>query len=102
MAKSTGLALATGGIAIANEVLFAPIAEASSGDITGAVTSAVTSFNWRLVPATAVLALTLAGLEHLSVPFAVGLASLGLLAVLIVPIGNAPSVVDNLNKIMGV
>lgn len=89
MAASTGIVLAVGGITAANELLFAPAAGAK------------VSFNWRLVPATAGLALALAGLEHLSRPFATGLAWLSLAAVLIVPFGNAPTPLDNALRIMG-
>jgi hypothetical protein len=89
VAASTGIVLAVGGITAANEVLFAP---AAGGTV---------SFNWRIVPATAGLALALAGLEHLSRPFAVGLAWLSLVAVLTVPFGNAPTPLENALKIMG-
>ncbi len=89
MAASTGIVLAVGGITAANELVFAP---AAGGKV---------SFNWRLIPATAGLALALAGLEHLSRPFAVSLAWLSLAAVLIVPFGNAPTPLDNALKVMG-
>ena len=89
MAASTGIVLAVGGITAANELIFAPIEGQK------------VKFNWRIVPATAGLALALAGLEHLSRPFAVGLAWLALLAVLIVPFGNAPTPLDNITKILG-
>lgn len=90
MAQSTGIVLAAGAITAANEALFAPLAG------TGHVT-----FNWRILPATAGLALALAGLEHLAPGFAVGLAWLGLAAVLLVPFGNAPTPLENALKIMG-
>lgn len=89
MARSTGIVLAIGGITAANEVLFAP---AAGGKV---------SFNWRIIPATAGLALGLAGLEQLAPGFAVGLAWLGLVAVLVVPVGNAPTPLDNANKLLG-
>lgn len=89
MADSTGIVLAVGGITAANELLFAP---AAGGKV---------SFNWRIIPATAGLALALAGLERLSHPFAVGLAWLSLVAVLSVPVGNAPTPLQNAIKIMG-
>ena len=89
MAASTGIVLAVGGITAANELVFAP---AAGGKV---------AFNWRLIPATAGLALALAGLEHLSRPFAVGLAWLSLAAVLVVPFGNAPTPLDNALKVMG-
>jgi hypothetical protein len=89
MADSTGIVLAVGGITAANELLFAPL------------TGGKVSFNWRIIPATAGLALALAGLERLSHPFAVGLAWLSLAAVLSVPFGNAPTPLQNALKIMG-
>ena len=89
MAASTGIVLATGGITAANELIFAPLEGQK------------VQFNWRIIPATAGLALALAGLEHLSRPFAVGLAWLGLVAVLSVPFGNAPTPLQNALKIMG-
>lgn len=90
MARSTGVVLAIGAITAANEVLFAPVA--GSGHV---------SFNWRILPATAGLALALAGLEQLAPDFAVGLAWLGLITVLVVPVGNAPTPLANANKIFG-
>jgi hypothetical protein len=89
MAESTGVVVAVGLLTAANEVLFAP---AAGGKV---------SFNWRIIPATAGLALALAGLEHLSRPFAVGLAWLTLVAALTVPFGNAPTPLANALKIMG-
>jgi hypothetical protein len=90
VAESTGIVLAVGAITAANEVAFAPLAHTGKP-----------AFNWRLIPATAGLALALAGLEHLSRPFAVGLAWLSLVAVLTVPFGNAPTPLQNALKIMG-
>jgi hypothetical protein len=89
VADSTGIVLAVGGITAANELLFAP---AAGGKV---------AFNWRIIPATAGLALALAGLEKVSHPFAVGLAWLALAAVLSVPFGNAPTPLQNALKIMG-
>lgn len=89
MAESTGVVLAVGGITAANELLFAPLA---GGKV---------AFNWRIIPATAGLALALAGLEHIARPFAVGLAWLSLVAVLTIPFGNAPTPLQNLLKVMG-
>ena len=89
MARSTGPVLAIGAITAANEVLFAPLA---GGKV---------AFNWRILPATAGLALALAGLERIAPDFAVGLAWLGLVTVLVVPIGNAPTPLANANKILG-
>jgi hypothetical protein len=92
MAESTGFILAAAGIAAANEAIFAPAAAGQP---------LWTSFNWRIVPATAVAALTLAGLEQLSPPLGKGLAMLALLSVFILPVGNAPSPVENVSKVLG-
>lgn len=90
--RSTGLVLAAGGIAIANEALFAPLRSGKAP---------WKDLNWRLIPATAFLALALAGLEQLAPKFAVGLAGLTLAAVFLTPYGNAGSPLDNVLKIMG-
>lgn len=90
MARAASIALVAGGITAANEVLFAPLAG-----------SAPESFNWRIIPATAGLALALAGLEKIAPGFAVGLAWLGLASVLMVPFGNAPTPLDNITKALG-
>ena len=93
MASAASLVLAAGGIAAANEVIFTPL-ESGKG-------VSIDSFNWRLVPATAILAITLTGIEKVSEPLGTGLAMLGLLAVLILPFGKAPTPIDNLSKIVG-
>lgn len=85
--------MAAAGIVAANEVIFAPAAAGQP---------LWTNFNWRIVPATAVAAITLAGLEQLSVPLGKGLAMLALLAVLILPVGNAPTPVENATKMLGI
>jgi hypothetical protein len=94
MASAAGLVLAAGGIAAANEAIFVPISEHKS---LGA--SVITDTNiWRIVPATAILAIVLNGLEKLSEPLGKGLAGLVLLAVLIIPVGNAPTPIENAQK----
>lgn len=93
MAESTGYILAAAGIAAANEAIFAPAAAGKPLWV---------NFNWRIVPATAVAALTLAGLEQLSMPLGKGLAMLALLSVFLLPVGNAPSPVDNVSKMLGI
>lgn len=93
MAASTGYILAAAGIAAANEAIFAPVATGRP---------LWNDFNWRIVPATAVAALTLAGLEKLSEPLGKGLAILALLTVLMVPVGNAPSPIENVSKMLGI
>jgi hypothetical protein len=64
MAKSTGIILVAGGITFANEWLNNKI-------------------NWRIVPATLGTAVVFAGIEKLSEPAAVGLATIALISVLI-------------------
>lgn len=93
MAESTGFILAAAGIAAANEAIFAPAA---------AHKPLWVDFNWRIVPATAVAAIAVAGLETLSEPLGKGLAILALLAVLMLPVGNAPSPIDNASKFLGI
>jgi hypothetical protein len=93
MAQSTGYILAAAGIVIANELVFAPVV---------ANEPLFHNFNWRILPATAIAAASLAGLEALSPPLGKGLAILALLAVLIRPVGNAPSPVENAAKFLGV
>jgi hypothetical protein len=98
MASAAGLVLAAAGIAAANEAIFVPMAQHKDF-----ATSIKTDTNlWRLVPATAILALTLTGLEKVSEPLGKGLAGLILLAVLILPVGNAPTPIENAAKFIGV
>lgn len=92
MAASTGIVLAVGGITLANEALFAPLAGHGTP---------WKNVNWRIVPATAGLALALAALERAAPKFAVGLAWLALATVLIVPFGHAPTPLQNVNKVLG-
>ena len=89
MAKSTGIVLAVGAITLTNEAIFAPLLHEK------------VSVNWRIIPATAGLALALGGLERIAPGFATGLAWLSLATVLIVPFGNAPTPLSNANKILG-
>lgn len=84
MAASTGPVIAAGTITAANELLFGGGA-----------------FNWRIVPATAGLALALGLLEKAAPQFAVGLAWLCVATVLIVPLGSAPTPIENALKAMG-
>ena len=92
MATSTGIVLAVGGITAANELLFAPLA----GDGTP-----WKNFNWRIIPATGVFALAMAGLEQLSPQLAIGLSLTALVTVLFASFGKAPPPVTNLSKILG-
>ena len=92
MAQSTGYILAAAGIAAANEAIFAPAATGKP---------LWENFNWRIIPATGIAALTLAGLEQISPPLGKGLAMLALLSVVLLPAGNAPSPVQNATKLLG-
>lgn len=89
MAKSTGIVLAVGAITLANEVIFAPLLGEK------------VTVNWRIIPATAGLALALSALERLAPKFAVGLAWLSLITAVTVPFGNAPTPLDNATKALG-
>lgn len=92
MSRAAGLVLAAAGIELANETVFAPI--------TGGA-APWSHLNWRIFPATAILALALSGLEQVAPAFAVGLAGLTVLAVLVIPYGNAASPIENALKTMG-
>lgn len=93
MAESTGYILAAAGIVLANDAIFAPIATGQTP---------LQGINWRIIPATAVAALTLAGLEKISPVFGKGLAILALITVVVAPFGNAPSPIDNATKALGI
>lgn len=92
MLSSTGYVLAAGGLELANEALFAPIVNN---------TAPWTNINWRIVPATAILALALGGIEKLNAPFGKGLGMLVLLSILVIPVGKAPTPLQNIAKVTG-
>jgi hypothetical protein len=89
MAASTGIVLAVGAITLANEAVFAPLLGES------------VAVNWRIIPATAGLALALAALEKIAPGFAVGLAWLSLVTAVAVPFGNAPTPLANATRVLG-
>lgn len=89
MSAAAGFAIAAGAITLTNEVVFAP------------VLGEKVAINWRLIPATAGLALGLAGLEKLAPQFAVGLAVLTLIGALTISIGNTPTPLQNATKALG-
>lgn len=93
MASAMGLVLAAGGIAAANEAIFAPMSQNKNTSITSDTNL------WRIIPATAILGLTLAGLETISEPLGKGLAALVLLAVIVIPFGKAPSPLESLGSV---
>ena len=94
MASAVGLVLAAGGIAAVNEAVFVPVSQGK--DFSTSIRSDTNL--WRIIPATAILAIVLNGLEHVSEPLGKGLAALVLMAVLIVPVGNAPTPLQNTEK----
>jgi hypothetical protein len=91
-ASAAGVFLAAGAVTLVNEAVFAPVS--SGGKITA-------DFNWRIIPATLLGALALGGLAQVAPGFALGLAGLTLLTVLIVPMGKAGSPVANASKMLG-
>jgi hypothetical protein len=90
MASAPALVLVAGGITAANEVLFAPVA-----------TGKAPAFNWRIVPATVLLAIALGGLENVSDKIAQLLGWSMVLTVTLAPIGKAPAPIENINKALG-
>jgi len=92
MLASTGWVLAAGGLEAANEAIFAPILDNKTP---------WTNFNWRVVPATLVMAGALGVIEKAAPKFGVGLGVLVFLSVLLVPYGNAPSPIQNLMSVIG-
>jgi len=90
--KSTGYVLAAGGIVLANEAIFIPLESKATP---------LQSINWRVIPATAIMALMLAGVESMSPEFGAGLGLLVLLSVLVIPLGNGGSPLENLAKAIG-
>ena len=92
MSGSTDIALAVGGITAANEAIFAPLA--GNGTL-------VDSLNWRIIPATAIFALALGGLDKLSPEFAKLIGYTALITSLFIETGKAGSVVSNVTKVLG-
>jgi hypothetical protein len=90
--KSTGYVLAAGGLVLANEAIFAPVATGKTP---------LVAINWRVIPATAIMALMLAGLESINPEFGGGLGMLVLLSVLVIPMGHGGSPLENLAKAIG-
>lgn len=93
MLSSTGYVLAAGGLVALNEAVFAPIVDHTKPWV---------NLNWRLVPATAILAIMLGGVEKLNQPFGKGLGMLVLMSVLVIPVGKAPTPLQNIAKVTGV
>ena len=92
MQPAAGLVLTAGGIALANDALFAPLME-NKPPFTG--------LNWRIIPATGILAALLTGLDALAPGFGKGLAALVLFSVLVIPYGNAPTPLETVSTVLG-
>lgn len=92
MAQAAGIVVLAGGITAANEVVFAPLAGGGTP---------WKNFNWRVLPATGMLAFAISGLEKISPKLAVGLASTILVTVLFARFGNAPAPLENVTKVLG-
>jgi hypothetical protein len=92
MAQTTGIVLAVGSITAANELLFAPLAGQGTP---------WQDFNWRIIPATGIFALAMAGLEKISPQLAVGFSVTALITVLFASFGKAAPPVTNLAKVLG-
>ncbi len=87
-----GWVIAAGAVALVNDALFAPIAE-NKAPFTGV--------NWRIIPATGILAAALYGLDKLAPGFGKGLAMLVLASVLLIPYGNAPTPLQSISTALG-
>lgn len=81
-----------GGITAANEALFSPLA--GNG-------TPFQNFNWRIIPATGIFALALAGVDEISPTAGKGIAVIALVTVLVTRFGNAPAPVENVAKVLG-
>lgn len=92
MLASAGWVLAAGSLEAANEAIFVPL---EGG---GTIWS---NFNWRIIPATAVMAGAVAVIEKAAPKFGVGLGILVFMSVLLIPYGNAGTPLENLIKVMG-
>ena len=93
MGASTGPVLMAGAIVLANEAIFAPIAAGKGNN--------QVKFNWRIIPATAIGALALGGVEQASPQLAKGLAYIALITVLFARVGHAPAPMENVAVVLG-
>ena len=84
MAASTGIILTAGGISFGNKWLL----EHKSPDM-------------KILLATGVAALMLAGAEHISKELAVGIAWIALITTILAPVGSTNSPVTNMLKVTG-
>lgn len=90
--SAAGFVLAAGGIVAANEVIFAPLEGQGNP---------ASNFNWRIIPATAILAIVLTGFEKVAPEFGNILGGMVLLVVLVAPMGKAASPVQNIANVVG-
>lgn len=90
MASAAGIALVIGSLTAANQLVFEPV-----------ITKSTPEFNWRLIPASIILAGALGGLEKVAPRFAVGIASVMLVTSMFTRIGDRPSPAENLLKAGG-
>jgi len=90
MGPAADIALLTGAITAANEVLFAPIAGNGKPD-----------FNWRVIPATGIFAFLMEGLSKINPQLALGVSVAALLTALLGSYGKAQSPVINAAKALG-
>lgn len=79
MAEAHQIVLATAAIVATNEAILAPLAGHGTP---------WKDFNWRLLPATAVVTLAFVGLEKVAPPVAKGLAVVLLVTVLVTPLSH--------------
>lgn len=91
MAESTSWVLAAGSIVAVNEAVFVPAETGQAPDFSSV---------WRLIPATALLAVGLAFLEKAVPEFATGIAKLLVLGVLVFPVGKAPTPLQNASRLV--
>lgn len=89
LGSATGYVVAAGAIAASNDVFF------GKGGVD------FTNLNWRIVPATVIMALMLGGIGMAAPEFASGLGALVLFSVLVIPVGNAPTPLENLSTFVG-
>lgn len=95
MDSGAELVIIAGALVAANEALFAPIAGA------GTKGSPAKDLNWRVVPATVILAALVAGLGKVNPQISKGIGILTIFTVVVAPLGNASSPIINLAKIGG-
>ena len=91
MARSTGPVILAGALAAGNEALFSPLAGGQQANWSSV---------WKIIPATAGLAVGLALLEKAAAGFAVGLAWLLVAGVFVFPVGHAQPLLNNVNKVL--